>query len=99
LVDVTIEEEEVDLDILSCQMCEEKFQFLKDFKIHLKLSHNFEGKVISHSYFGKAVPDMPHCLDDLRSCKGWEKGYVICRNVTEVRDANGEIVQLTFEEA
>jgi len=63
------------------------------------LAHNFEGKVISHSYFGKAVPDMPHCLDDLRSCKGWEKGYVICRNVKEVRDANGEIVQLTFEEA
>jgi hypothetical protein len=63
------------------------------------LAHNFEGKVISHSYFGKAVPDLPHCLDDLRGCRGWEKGYVICRNVTEVRDENNEICRLTFEEA
>jgi KRAB domain-containing zinc finger protein len=30
-------------------MCDEKFQFLKDFKIHLKLSHNFEGKVQPYS--------------------------------------------------
>ena len=71
----------------------------RDYITACSLAHNFEGKVISHSYFGKAVPDLPHCLDDLRSCKGWEKGYVICRNVKEVRDEKGEIVQLKFEEA
>lgn len=36
---------EVDMSLLSCQFCEEKFELMPDLKIHLRASHNFEGKV------------------------------------------------------
>jgi hypothetical protein len=62
------------------------------------LAHDFEGAVISHSYFGKKVYGMPHVLDDLASTQTWNTGYVCLKDVQEVRNINGEIVQLLATE-
>jgi len=58
------------------------------------LAHDFEGPVISHSYFGKPVPGMPHILEDLMMAPRWADGYVVCKNTREKRDDRGEIVSL-----
>ena len=58
------------------------------------LAHDFEGPVISHSYFGKPVPGMPHILEDLMMAPRWADGYVVCKNTREKRDDRGEIVRL-----
>ena len=61
------------------------------------LAHPFHGPVISHSYFGAPVPGKPHCLDDLKNAKGWDEGYVVCKNTREIRDSAGEIERLVFD--
>jgi len=61
------------------------------------LAHPFHGPVISHSYFGAPVPGKPHCLDDLKNAKGWDAGYVVCKNTREIRDSAGEIERLVFD--
>ena len=61
------------------------------------LAHPFHGPVISHSYFGAPVPGKPHCLDDLKNAKGWDAGYVVCKNTREIRDSAGEIERLIFD--
>jgi hypothetical protein len=61
------------------------------------LAHPFHGPVISHSYFGAPVPGKPHCLDDLKNAKGWDTGYVVCKNTREIRDSAGEIERLVFD--
>jgi hypothetical protein len=58
------------------------------------LAHDFEGPVISHSYFGKPVPGKPHIIEDLKTAPTWATGYVICRNTQEERDDKDEIVRL-----
>ena len=58
------------------------------------LAHDFEGPVISHSYFGKPVPGMPHILEDLMRAPKWADGYVICKNTIEHRNQKGDIVRL-----
>jgi hypothetical protein len=50
--------------------------------------------VISHSYFGKPVPGMPHILEDLMRAPKWADGYVICKNTIEHRNQKGDIVRL-----
>lgn len=61
------------------------------------MAHPFQGHVITHSYFGAPVPGKPHCLDDLKVAKGWDVGYVVCKNTREVRDSAGEIERLVFD--
>jgi len=61
------------------------------------LAHPFWGHIISHSYFGAPVPGKPHCLDDLMVAKGWDTGYVVCKNTREIRDSVGEIERLVFD--
>ena len=70
---------------------------LNDGVVACTLAHPFHGPVISHSYFGAPVPGKPHCLDDLKNAKGWNTGYVVCKNTREVRDAAGEIERLIFD--
>ena len=65
-----------------------------DGTIACSLAHDFEGPVISHSYFGAKNGNLPHVLDDLKTSPGWDIGYVVLKNVKEIRDANGEIIQL-----
>jgi hypothetical protein len=43
------------------------------------------------------VPGKPHCLDDLKNAKGWDAGYVVCKNTREIRDSAGEIERLVFD--
>jgi len=62
--------------------------------IACSLAHDFEGPVISHSYFGKKVAGLPHILEDLALTQGWVNGYVCLKNVQEVRNVNGEIEQM-----
>ena len=50
------------------------------------LAHDFEGPVISHSYFGKRVPGLSNILDDLAVDPGWAEGYVTWRNVAFAYD-------------
>lgn len=68
-----------------------------DWVIACTLAHNFEGPVISHSYFGAPQKDKPHCLDDLKMANGWDTGYVICKNTREERNDDNEIVRLIFD--
>jgi Mg-chelatase subunit ChlD len=70
---------------------------LNDGVVACTLAHPFHGPVISHSYFGAPVPGKPHCLDDLMNAKGWNTGYVVCKNTREVRDSAGEIERLVFD--
>ena len=58
------------------------------------LAHDFEGPVISHSYFGAPVASKPHILEDLQMAPRWADGYVVCRNTREKRDDKGEIISL-----
>jgi hypothetical protein len=66
-------------------------------RVACTLAHDFEGPVISHSYFGKPVPGKPHILEDLRTAPNWATGYVICSNTQEERDDKDEIVRLICE--
>jgi len=61
------------------------------------MAHVFDE--LSNSYFGKAIAGKPHILDDLRSCKGWKYGYIVCKNTSDVRNDAGDFIKLTFEEA
>jgi hypothetical protein len=58
------------------------------------LAHDFDGPIISHSYFGKPVPGKPHIIEDLKTAPTWATGYVICRNTQEERDEKDEIIRL-----
>jgi len=63
------------------------------------LAHNFEGPVISHTYFGKRVEDMPNVMDDILKSRGYSKGYITWKNVKHLRDENGEIYAMQADEA
>lgn len=57
------------------------------------LAHQFEGPVVSHSYFGKSVLERPHCLIDLGTDE-----YINCTNIKssdDPLDVKGEFIRLT----
>lgn len=57
------------------------------------MAHQFEGPVVSHSYFGKKVPGRPHCLIDLGTDE-----YINCENLKQSNDpldVKGEFIKLT----
>jgi len=57
------------------------------------MAHQFEGSVVSHSYFGKSVPGRPHCLLDLGTDE-----YINCANLqnsNDTLDIKGEFIRIT----
>lgn len=51
------------------------------------MGHGFTGPVIGHPYFGKREADKRNIIDDLREAPGWDRGYIVWRNVRILHDS------------
>jgi Hint-domain len=51
------------------------------------LGHGFKGEVVQHPYFGTTK-----IVDDLKKCKGWERGLVVFSEGCMVRDEETGLV-------
>lgn len=57
----------------------------------ITLGHKFDfNRVVSHEYFGDKI------IDDLKTHKDWESGYICLDNYSFERDDNMRVYKLTF---